>query len=57
MDHGSVLSPPDLAVGWGPVSDQAVLDQLRGLREGDIAELDGSLVEVRLEDGGSGPVR
>ncbi len=97
FDHGSVISPLDLAVGWGPMSDQAVLDeisisqgqrwytwrpehrrlplsndeivshsanihtipstpeikkQLRGLREGDIAELDGSLVEVHLADGG-----
>ena len=97
LDHGSAISPLDLAVGWGPMSDQAILDQislsqgqrwytwrpehqrlplsndeivshsanihtipstpeikkqLRGLREGDIAELDGSLVEVRLADGG-----
>jgi hypothetical protein len=97
LDHGSAISPLDLAVGWGPMSDQTVLDQmsisqgqrwytwrpehqrlplskddivshsanihtipstpeikkqLRGLREGDIAELDGSLVEVRLADGG-----
>jgi hypothetical protein len=97
FDHGSVISPLDLAVGWGPMSDQTVLDQmsisqgqrwytwrpehqrlplsndeivshsanihtipstpeikkqLRRLREGDIAELDGSLVEVQLADGG-----
>ena len=97
LDHGSAISPLDLAVGWGPMSDQAVLDQislsqgqrwyrwrpayqrlplsndeivahsanihtipstpeikkqLRGLREGDVAELDGSLVEVQMADGG-----
>jgi hypothetical protein len=97
LDHGSVISPLDLAVDWGPMSDQAILDQislsqgqrwytwrpelqrlplsndeivshsanihtipstpeikkqLRGLREGDIAELDGVLVQVRLADGG-----
>ena len=97
FDHGSAISPLDLAVGWGPMSDQAVLDQmsisqggrcytwrperqrlplpndeivlhsanihtipstpeikkqLRGLRAGDIAELDGSLVEVHFADGG-----
>jgi hypothetical protein len=97
LDHGSAISPLDLAVGWGPMSDQAVLDQLsisqgqrwytwrpehqrlplsnedivshsanihiipstpeikkqlRGLREGDIADLDGSLVEVQMADGG-----
>lgn len=97
FDHGSVISPLDLAVGWGPMSDQTVLDQisisqgqrwyywrpehqsfplsndeivshsanihtipsspeirkqLAGLREGDIAELDGSLVEVHLAGGG-----
>ena len=97
FDHGSVISPLDLAVGWGPMSNQAVLDeisisqgqrwytwrpeyqrlplsndqivshsanirtipsnpqikqQLRGLREGDIAELDESLVEVQLAGGG-----
>ena len=96
MDHGSEISPLDLAVGWGPMSDQAVLDeismsqgqrwyrfwprhqkmpitgdditqhsanihtipatpeikkQLRALREGDIVELDGSLVEVQWPDG------
>src|ERR1700692_2959397 len=28
LDHGSVISPLDLALGWGPMSDQAVLDQL-----------------------------
>ncbi len=96
LDHGSEISPLDLAVGWGPMSDQAVLDeismsqgqrwyrfwprhqkmpisgdditqhsanihtipatpeikkQLRALREGDIVELDGSLVEVQWPDG------
>ncbi len=97
FDHGSDVSPLDLAVGWGPLSDQSVLDemsvsqgqrwysywprhdkfpisseeinshsanmhmipaspeilkQLRRLREGDIADLDGSLVEVQWPDGG-----
>lgn len=33
-------------------STPEIKKQLRGLREGDIAELDGSLVEVRLADGG-----
>lgn len=28
-DHGASLVPVDLAVGWGPMSDQAVLDQLK----------------------------
>ena len=28
-DRSSRLSPVDLAVGWGPMSDQAVLDQLK----------------------------
>jgi hypothetical protein len=96
LDHGSDISPLDVAVGWGPMSDQAVLDeismsqgqrwyrfwprhqkmpltgdeiithsanihvipstpqikkQLRALREGDIVELDGSLVEVQWPDG------
>jgi hypothetical protein len=96
LDHGSEISPMDVAVGWGPMSDQAVLDeismsqgqrwyrfwprhqkmpltgddiishsanihaipatakikkQLRALREGDIVELDGSLVEVQWPDG------
>ena len=27
-DRGATLVPVDLAVGWGPMSDQAVLDQL-----------------------------
>ncbi len=27
-DHGAALVPVDLAVGWGPMSDQAVLDRL-----------------------------
>jgi hypothetical protein len=27
-DHAASLVPVDLAVGWGPMSDQAVLDQL-----------------------------
>ena len=27
-DRGAALVPVDLAVGWGPMSDQAVLDQL-----------------------------
>jgi hypothetical protein len=98
MDHGSEISPLDLAVGWGPMSDQAVLDeisisqgqrwyrfwpkhqkmpvsndeilfhsanihtipatpqikkQLRALRNGDIVEMDGSLVEVQWPDGGT----
>jgi hypothetical protein len=97
LDRGSAISPLDLAVGWGPMSDQAVLDQisisqgqrwytwrpehqrlplsndeivshsanihtipsnpeikkqLRALRAGDIAELDGYLVEVKMADGG-----
>ncbi len=97
FDHGSAVSPLDLAVGWGPMSDQAVLDelsisqgqrwytwrpahrnlplpseeivshsanihtipsspeikkQLRALRVGDLAELDGYLVEVQTADGG-----
>lgn len=33
-------------------STPVIKRQLRGLREGDLAELDGSLVEVRLADGG-----
>ncbi|MEO8049775.1 MAG: hypothetical protein ABI833_05105 [Acidobacteriota bacterium] len=98
FDSGSPVSPLDLAVGWGPMSDQAVLDeitirqgrrwytwqpahqrfpiandeivshsanihtipstseikkQLRNLREGDIAELDGYLVEVKTSNGGT----
>jgi hypothetical protein len=28
FDGGAALSPVDLALGWGPMSDQAVLDQL-----------------------------
>ena len=28
-DRGAVLVPVDLAVGWGPMSDQAVLDRLK----------------------------
>ena len=97
LDHGSAISPLDLAVGWGPMSDQTILDQisisqgqrwytwrpehqslplpsdeivshsanihtipstpeikkqLRALRAGDIAELDGYLVEVHMADGG-----
>ena len=28
MDHGADLSPVDLAVGWGPMSDQSIIDQL-----------------------------
>jgi hypothetical protein len=28
LDHGSAISPLDLAVGWGPMSDQTVLDQI-----------------------------
>jgi hypothetical protein len=97
FDYGSAISPLDLAVGWGPMSDQAVLDemsiyqgqrwyqwqaahqrlplpseeivshsanihtipstpeikkQLRDLREGDVAELDGYLVEVQMANGG-----
>src|SRR5258708_38910270 len=28
LDHGSAISPLDLAVGWGPMSDQAILDQI-----------------------------
>jgi len=96
-DHGSIISPLDLAVGWGPMSDQAILDQmsisqgqrwytwrpqrrrlpltideivshsanihtipstpeikkqLRHLRAGDIAELDGYLVEAQIAGGG-----
>jgi len=97
FDHGSLVSPLDLAIGWGPMSDQAVLDeisinqgqrwyrfwprhqkfpiatddivshsanvhvvpstpevkkQLRSLREGDIVEMDGYLVEIAAPDGG-----
>jgi hypothetical protein len=96
LDHGSEISPMDVAVGWGPMSDQTVLDEismsqgqrwyrfwprhqkmplsgddiishsanihaipstpqikkkLRALREGDIVDLDGSLVEVQWPDG------
>ncbi len=29
FDAGARLSPIDLALGWGPMSDQAVLDQVR----------------------------
>jgi len=29
LDGGSNLSPIDLALGWGPMSDQAVLDQMK----------------------------
>jgi hypothetical protein len=28
MDHGADLSPMDLAVGWGQMSDQSIVDQL-----------------------------
>ena len=28
FDHGAKLSPWDLAIGWGPMSDSAVLDRL-----------------------------
>ncbi|MBK8794244.1 MAG: hypothetical protein IPN59_14300 [Holophaga sp.] len=28
-DHGAALSPIDFALGWGPMSDSAVLDQIR----------------------------
>ena len=28
FDRGASLSPVDLALGWGPMSDQAVLDQI-----------------------------
>ena len=28
-DRGAALVPVDLAVGWGPMSDQAVLDRLK----------------------------
>ncbi len=28
MDHGADLSPMDLAVGWGRMSDQSIVDQL-----------------------------
>lgn len=28
FDHGAKVSPIDLALGWGPMSDTAVLDQL-----------------------------
>ena len=28
FDRGAVLSPIDLALGWGPMSDQSVLDQV-----------------------------
>ncbi len=28
FDRGAALSPIDLALGWGPMSDQAVLDQI-----------------------------
>lgn len=28
FDRGAALSPVDLALGWGPMSDQAVLDQI-----------------------------
>lgn len=27
-DRGAALSPVDLALGWGPMSDQAILDQI-----------------------------
>ena len=97
FDRASAISPLDLAVGWGPLSDQTVLDemsisqgqrwytwrpahrrlplpsdeivshsanihtvpstpeikkQLRALRAGDIADLDGYLVEVKMANGG-----
>ena len=29
FDHESALAPVDLALGWGPMSDQRVLDQLK----------------------------
>lgn len=28
LDPGAALAPTDLALGWGPMSDQAVLDQI-----------------------------
>ncbi len=28
FDRGAAISPVDLALGWGPMSDQAVLDQI-----------------------------
>ena len=97
FDRGSSISPLDLAVGWGPMSDQAVLDEIHlyqgqrwytwqpvrqrlplpndeivshsanihvipgspeikkklvSLRVGDVAELDGYLVEAQAKDGG-----
>lgn len=33
LDGGSGLAPVDLALGWGPMSDQAVLDQIE-IRQG-----------------------
>lgn len=29
FDRGAALAPTDLALGWGPMSDEAVLDQLK----------------------------
>lgn len=29
FDRGAALSPVDLALGWGPMSDQAILDQIQ----------------------------
>ncbi len=29
FDPGAALSPTDLALGWGPMSDEAILEQLR----------------------------
>lgn len=34
FDHGADISPIDLALGWGPMSDQKVLDQLE-IAQGD----------------------
>ena len=58
-DHAAALVPVDLAVGWGPMSDQAVLDQLeisqsarffwyqcKSLRTGELIHLSGLLVEA-----------
>lgn len=34
FDRGAELSPTDLALGWGPMSDQAILDQLEVSQSG-----------------------
>lgn len=34
FDPGAALSPTDLALGWGPMSDQAILDQLEVSQSG-----------------------